>query len=226
MTTAQRDALTATEGETIFNSTTKKINIFTNSAWGEVSGGAASSSGINFFSAGDFESGVTGWSGSGSFTATTTNPFNGVQSANWAITGTGTQVTTLDTTKLSGTDLEASIFTNSSDTNLYFCVVVNSVESCARNANNSGWHQLKVYFNANASTIIKLKYLGASLSGKFDEVKIAPMSLSSVQTVEQESVSYTGYSGKSGNNITFSTKDTTRSDNSTLISVDNSAGTK
>ena len=160
---------------------------------------------------GSFENDLTGWTGDGTFTATTSGSLNGT-SALWALTGTGTRVTTLDTTKLSGTDLEASIFTSSPDTSLYFCVTVSSVDSCVQNVNNSGWHQLKVYFNASTSTIIKLKYLGASLSGKFDEVKIAPMSLSSVQTVEQESVTYTGYT--SGlNPITFTTVQTNKSGN-------------
>lgn len=136
---------------------------------------------------GGFENGVASWTGSGTLTATTTGAYNGT-SASWAITGTGTRDLVVDTTSKSGTDLEASIFTNSTDSNLYFCAVVNSVESCAQNVSNSGWHQLKIYFTASTSTTLRLKYLGSSLSALFDEVKLAPMSLSSAQSVEQESI--------------------------------------
>ena len=59
MTEAQRDAISSpAEGLTVFNSDTSKINIYSGSSWGELSG-SGGSGGKNYFTGGDFESDIS-----------------------------------------------------------------------------------------------------------------------------------------------------------------------
>lgn len=61
---------------------------------------------------------------------------------------------------------------------------------------------------------------------KFDDVQMSDQPFTTANLVINEAITYAGYTSKSGSNIKFKTKDTTLSNESILISVDNTTYTK
>ena len=181
---------------------------------------------------GSFENGTSQWtiSSGSSLTATTTDFSDGTKSGILSLASNGTADLCTDMTKLNGRDIESSAEFKNSSTGLQICTLKNSVEATCNaitpdsywknwasisKAQSSGQHCLRIK-NPTAGTLTAL--IDSGKIGKFDE--------KNVQVVEQESVSYTGYS--SGTNpVVFKTKDTLRSNEKNLIEVTTvgSAGT-
>ena len=176
---------------------------------------------------GSFEDGTTGWVASvGTITASASTEFQGNFKGVWAGTGTGTL--DLQWTATASNTYEASMQFRSpvADSDHYICAYVGTTETGCALVDGPDYtpntiRKISVVANSVMSSAfyLRLKHTGSgAFSADIDDGKIEPYTPSVVNLVEQESVSYTGYS--SGTNpVVFKTKDTLRSNEKNLIAV-------
>lgn len=170
---------------------------------------------------GSFESGVTGWVASvGTITASASAELEGAYVGTWSGTGVGTL--DLQWTASASNTYEASSWVKPDVYSDYtICAVVNSIENGCQILSANTWKQYAVVADSiNASSFyLRLKHNGAgAFSVALDDAKIKLNDFKNVNVVEQESVTYTGYSSGTSP-VVFKTKDTVRSNESKLISV-------
>lgn len=185
-----------------------------------------------------FESGKAGWSnnGVGTFTITTTasEQYDNKQAAKIVLSSqtlnfTSNALTTTGLSGVQGTVIVAYIFPAGITTG-NVCAVIDTVEqtciSSSQLINDGKYHDIEIPVIFGTSSVqIKLKTTAAATGTVFADAgginvgtpkqSVAPIT---------ESISYTGYSSKSGSNIKFLTK--SYYNNSTILSDDNTTYTK
>lgn len=178
---------------------------------------------------GSFESGVTGWVASvGTITASASAELEGAYVGTWSGTGVGTL--DLQWTASASNTYEASSWVKPDVYSDYtICALVNGVENGCQILSANTWKQYAVIADSiNASSFyLRLKHTGAgAFSVALDDAKIKLNDFKNVNVVEQEAVTYTGYTSKDGSSrVLFKTKDTERSNERDLIQVDTTATT-
>ena len=169
---------------------------------------------------GSFEDGISSWSASvGTIVKTASTEIQGNNLGVWSGTGTGTL--DLQWTATASNTFDANAFVNvGGEDDVYVCAYVGTTETgCKLIPALDKIQKVSVVADSVISSAfyLRLKHTGSdAFSVKVDDGKIEPQAFQNVQVVEQESVSYTGYS--SGTNpVVFKTKDTARSNEGRII---------
>ena len=180
---------------------------------------------------GSFENGTTGWSASvGTITATASTEFQGNFKGVWAGTGTGT--IDLQWTATASNTYEASVMFRSpvADSDHYICAYVGTTETGCTLIDGPDYavgtiRTVKVVADSVMSSAfyLRLKHTGSdAFSVEVDNGKIQPWTPEMGQTVEQESITYTGYTSKNPSNyVKFKT---ILKDSGSVIVEDNNTG--
>ena len=180
---------------------------------------------------GSFENGATGWvASSGTIVPTASTEFQGNFKGVWAGTGTGTL--DLQWTATASNTYEASVMFRSpvADSDHYICAYVGTTETgCAlvdgQDYTPNTIRTIKVVADSAMSSAfyLRLKHTGTdAFSVEVDDGKIQPWTPEMGQTTITEAVQYKNYTSGTTGGIKFTTKEEGLSDNSKVISDDNS----
>lgn len=186
---------------------------------------------------GSFETDTAGWTASsGSITRTASNTMQGAYLGRWSTSGgAGTLDKTWTVTATNTYDLNFQFSSPVADADSYACAVVAGVETGCKLIDGPDYAVntvRKISVVASATTgqtlLLRIKHTGADTEiMDVDDAKMEPWTPNYVNTVTQESVTYTGYTSKDGSNrVKFKTLDTARTSTSTLLASDNTTYTK